>query len=47
MFLVGEPCSSPGVGEMGWETGLREVLRVEWGVDWVVVHSVLPVAENV
>ena len=47
MFLVGEPCSSPGVGELGWETGLREALRVEWGVDRVVVYYVLPVAEYV
>ena len=45
MFLVGEPCSSPGVGELGWEAGLREALRVKRDVDRVVVYFVLPVAE--
>jgi hypothetical protein len=47
MFLVGEPSASPGVGELGWEAGLREALRVKWGVDRVVVYSVLSVAEYV
>jgi hypothetical protein len=35
------------VGELGREASLREAFRVEWGVDRVVVYSVLPVAEYV
>ena len=47
MFVVGETCASLGVGELGWEAGLREALRVKWGVDRVVVYSVISVAEYV
>ncbi len=45
MLLVGEPCASPGMGELGREASLREAIRVKRGVDRVVVYSVLPAAE--
>ena len=47
MLLIGEPCSSTGVGELGREASFRESVRVERGVDRVVVYSVLPIAEYV
>jgi hypothetical protein len=46
MFLVGEPCASSRVGELGWEACLRKALWVERGVDRVVVYSVLTIAED-
>jgi hypothetical protein len=46
MFLVGEPCASSRVGELGWEACLRKALWVERGVDRVVVYFVLPIAED-
>ena len=47
MLLIGEPCSSTRVGELGMEASFRESVRVKRGVDRVVVYSVLPIVENV
>jgi hypothetical protein len=45
VLLIGEPCASTGVGELGREASLRESVRVKRGVDRVMVYSVLSVAE--
>ena len=45
MLLVGDPCASPGVGELGREASLRGAIRVKRGVDRVIVYSLLPVSE--
>ena len=46
MLLIGQPTSSAWVGDMIGEVGFWKTARLKWGVGWVVVYHVAPIAER-
>jgi hypothetical protein len=46
VLLIGHPTPATGVGDVVGEAGFRKAVRVERGVGWVMVYSIVPIAER-
>jgi hypothetical protein len=46
VLLIGQPTYATWVGDVVWEAGFPEAVRLERGVGWVVVYSVVPISER-